>query len=156
VASRVMATFSLLPRPRQTLQRACRGLARGVWAWAVAGDLTKRRGKGMGGEWRVEERWGQSRGFYTLAVDSVLRGLDHLGLGSEAVLSRRRRGLNSVVWTRSSVVCRANGPKQKFRRRAGFSCHGREAQVVGRAGRGWRVVRAAMSCRCMCGERVRA
>jgi hypothetical protein len=107
----------------------------------------------MGGEWRAEERWGRSRGFYTPAVDSVLRGLDHLGLGSEAVLSGWRCGLSSVVWTRSSGVCRANGQKQKFRRRAGFSCHGREAQVVGHAGRGWRVVRASMPCRCTCGAR---
>jgi hypothetical protein len=77
----------------------------------VAGDLTERRGKGVGGEWRLGEGLGRSRELYTPAVDSVLRGFDHLGLGSGAVLSGRCRGLSSVVWTQSSGACRANGQK---------------------------------------------
>jgi hypothetical protein len=33
----------------------------------------------------------------------------------------------------------------------GFSCHGRNVQAVERAGRGWRVARASMPRRFMCG-----
>jgi hypothetical protein len=96
-ASRVTATFSLLPRPRQILQRACRGLARGVRASAVAGDLIERRGKGVGGEWRPGEGLGRSRGFYTPVVDSVLRDFDRHGLGNGAARSGWRCGLCAVM-----------------------------------------------------------
>jgi hypothetical protein len=63
----------------------------------------------VGEEWHPGESFGRSRGFYTPAVDSVHRGFDRHGLGSWAVLSGRRRGLSSVVWTRSSGACCANG-----------------------------------------------
>jgi hypothetical protein len=48
------ATFSLLPRLRRILWRACRGLARGVWAWAAARGNSQRREEGRGSKWRAE------------------------------------------------------------------------------------------------------
>jgi hypothetical protein len=63
----------------------------------VARDLPERRGKGMGGEWRAEKRWGRSRGFYTSTVDTVRRGIDRHGLGGWAVFSGRRCDPGPVV-----------------------------------------------------------
>jgi hypothetical protein len=60
------------------------------------------RGEGLGEEWRPGERFGQFRGFYTPAMDSVHRGFDRLGLGSGAVLSGRRSELLArvrLVWS---------------------------------------------------------
>jgi hypothetical protein len=107
----------------------------------------------VGEEWHPGDGLGRSRGFYTLAVDSVCRGFDRLRLGSGAVLSVRRRGLSSAVWTRSSGACCANGQMHGFSRRAWFLCHGRNDQVVGHAGQGWCLVRASMPCRFICGAR---
>jgi hypothetical protein len=105
----------------------------------------------VGEEWHPGDGLGRSRGFYTMVVDSVHHGFSRLGLGSGAVLSGRRRGLSSVAWTRSSGACCANGHMHEFSGHARFSCNGRTDQVVGRAGRGWRVVRASMPCRFTCG-----
>jgi hypothetical protein len=90
----------------------------------------------VGEEWRPGDGLGQSRGFYTPAVDSVCRGFDRLGFGSGAVLSGRRRGLSSVVWMRSSGACCANRQMHGFSRCARFSCHGRNDQVFGAVSHG--------------------
>jgi hypothetical protein len=118
--------------------------------WGSSVGCSGWRGEGLGEEWHPGERFGRFRGFYTPAVDSVRRGFDRLGLGSGAVLSGRCSGLGSVVCMWSSGACCANGQMHGFSRHARFLCHGRKDQVVGRAGQGWRVVRASMPCRCTC------
>jgi hypothetical protein len=67
---------------------------------------SERRGEGLGEEWRAEERWGQSRGFYTPVVDMVRRGIGRHGLGSGAARSRRRSELSARVWSVWSGVKR--------------------------------------------------
>jgi hypothetical protein len=67
---------------------------------------SERRGEGLGEEWRVEERWGRSRGFYTPVVDMVGRGIGRHGLGSSAARSGRRSELSLWVWSVWSGVKR--------------------------------------------------
>jgi hypothetical protein len=82
------------------------------------------RGEGLGEEWRPGEGSGRSSGFYTPAVDSVLRGFDRHGLGSWAVLSGRRRELRAGVWSAGSVV------EHWSRKRAGFSARARLVELA--------------------------
>jgi hypothetical protein len=55
--------------------------------WGLSVGCSGWRGEGLGKEWRPGEGFGRSSGFYTPAMDSVLRGFDRHGLGSGAVLS---------------------------------------------------------------------
>jgi hypothetical protein len=145
-----MATFSLLPRPRQILRRACSGWVRGGRAWDVTGDFPERRGKGMGEEWRAEERWGRSRGFYLLATARSMVHFDGSDWRVWAVRWGRRCGLNSVAWSRSSGACCANGQTHGFSQRATFSLHGQKVQEGERVRRGWHVAGASMPCCVTC------
>jgi hypothetical protein len=67
----------------------------------------------------------------------------------------RRCGLSSVVWSRSSGACCANGQTHGFSQRATFSLHGQKVQEGEHARRGWHIAGASMPCWVTCSARRR-
>jgi hypothetical protein len=108
----------------------------------LRGANDEQRGQEEGVRGFICSRWARCR-----VLSSEMIGGFGRCAGDGVVVSVQRCSV------RSSSAWYANGQKQGFSRRAGFSCHGREDQVAERAGQVWRVARASMPCRVTCDAR---
>jgi hypothetical protein len=93
------------------------------------------------------------RGFIVWAWSWCRVYLEGEDWAMQAVSLGWHSGLSSVVWSRGSGACCANGQTHGFSQRATFSLHGQKVQEDERVRRGWHVAGASMPCCVMCSAR---